>query len=481
MNVLDISHYGNNVALIDDYGEMLSYSGINDLINKIGQELSDQRKNILLILAGNNIETVVGYLAAIQSGNCVMLIDKDLDRDLVGELIQNYSPDFIWAPSPHSISSHSTFQYKSYSLVRQLQKSQQSHQEINRDLVLLLLTSGSTGSKKVVRLSARNLYANAYSIARYLELDHSDRPIAYLPIHYSYGLSVINSHLIVGATIQLTESTILSKKFWEYFTSIGCTSLAGVPYTFEMLKKIGFSAMELPTLRYMTQAGGPMTGGMVEEFAGVCRQKGIDLFIMYGATEATARMMYLSPKLVFEKPGSIGKAIPGGQVRLVDDAGNLIKQPFTSGELVYSGPNVMMGYALNREDLAKGDELAGELRTGDIGFFDEQGFFFINGRKSRFVKMLGKRIGLADIEAHLGALGWECVCGGSDNRLQIASHRDNHAENRVTVVDIRREVCKKFKLPGDMLEVMQINEFPRSSSGKIRYSDIFSVNTTSGG
>jgi long-chain acyl-CoA synthetase len=180
-------------------------------------------------------------------------------------------------------------------------------------LSLLLSTSGTTGSPKFVRLSESNLVSNAESIARYLELGPGERSMAHLPLHYSYGLSVLNSHLRAGATVVLSRAGLLQPAFWRVMAQERCTSLAGVPYTFSMLTRLRFERMSLPCLRTLTSAGGALDMASVLRYDSLMKGRAGRLFVMYGQTEATARMSYLPPECLPEKAGSVGVAIPGGR------------------------------------------------------------------------------------------------------------------------------------------------------------------------
>ena len=201
-----------------------------------------------------------------------------------------------------------------------------------------------------MRLSHGNLEANAAAIASYLALDADDRAAMTLPLHYCYGLSVLHSHLSCGAGVALTDRSVVDPCFWDLFRSQRCTSFAGVPHTFELLDRIGFDRLALPTLRYVTQAGGRLDPDTVRRYAGLGARDGWDLVVMYGQTEATARMAYLPPHLAATRPEAIGVPIPGGSFEIdPSDAGDP-----DEGELVYRGPNVMLGYASSRRDLALG-------------------------------------------------------------------------------------------------------------------------------
>lgn len=464
----DLATFENKIAIVNEFGEHFYYGDLINVCSKLGSFFGAKDKKLVLVLAKNNVESIIGYLTAIQSNHAVMLIDADLDEELLNDLVHNYTPDFIWGPQKNNATK--IFQYRNYELFKIGSKNKS---KLHPALSLLLSTSGSTGSPKQVRLTKDNLASNARSIATYLNLNETEKPITNLPIYYSYGLSIINSHLIVGATILLTDIPVVKKEFWDFFRLGGGTSLTGVPYTYEILKRIGFFKMDLPSLRYMTQAGGKMDPQLILEYAELSQRKNFEFYIMYGATEATARIAYLSPKYNILKPGSIGKAIPNGKMKLIDESGHIITQPNVEGELVYQGPNVMMGYAHCRNDLLKCDELCGVLKTGDIAYFDADGFYYITGRKNNFLKILGKRVSLFEVERHLSSLGFNCFCGGEDDMLFIAYHQEKILDNQEEVLKkIRKEVFFRYKIPLDLINVFRVNNIPRSSSGKFNYYEL---------
>lgn len=470
--VFDLSTFESRIAIVNEYGEHFSYGDLMNVCGKLQPFLSTKDKKLVIILTQNNIETIIGYLAVLQNDHSVMLIDAALDKKLLDHLIKIYLPDFIWGPERgENREDRAIFKYKNYEL---LQCDGEKQSKLHPALSVLLPTSGSTGSPKLVKLTKSNIMANARSIAAYLHLNETERPIANLPIHYSYGLSIINSHFMVGATVLLTDAPMVKREFWDFFESAAGTSLAGIPYTYEILKRIGFFNMDLPSLRCITQAGGKLDTHLIVEYARLSREKNFDFYVMYGQTEATARISYLAPQYNLSKAGSIGKAIPDGKMQVMDESGNIITRPKQEGELVYQGPNVMMGYAHCREDLGKNDELSGVLKTGDIAYFDEDGFFYITGRKSRFLKILGKRISLPEIEAYLKLQGYHCLCGGADDMLLIACPQEYREHQEEIFANIRQEVFIRFKIPLALTRVFPIRNIPRNSSGKINYSEIFS-------
>ena len=434
--------FSSNVALIKENLDFLSYSQLINRADDIVANLSQER-SLIFIEADSSFDSICAYIGALINGHVVMLLDPDLSADLKDSLYSHYSPNYI---------------YKNGSL---LSYSNMIH-DLHSDLALMLSTSGSTGAPKLVKLTQENILANASSIAEYLKLECSDRAVTSLPLHYSYGLSILNSHLYSGASIFVTKETLFSKCFWSSVNELKITSLSGVPYTYEMLKRLKIKDMTLPHIRFLTQAGGKMSEAMIKEFYEVSKGKGWDLFVMYGQTEATARMSYLPPNLLPNKIGSIGRAIPGGSFEV-----NKLNSLSLEGEIVYRGPNVMLGYAKNVEDLSIGDELNSVLNTGDIGFKDNDGDLFITGRKSRFIKLFGLRFSLDQIENELINNKFEIAVGGVDEMLKIATTELDK------VKEIKAYILKNFKLNHRAVNVFHVEKLPLKSNGKVDYQLLF--------
>jgi acyl-CoA synthetase (AMP-forming)/AMP-acid ligase II len=420
------------------------------LASRLGYE-----KRLIAVDCRQNIDTVVGYLAARLGGHATIMMAGNLSGNLKRRIVEAYRPHYLWR-SPNIEENYELETLKDGLVTK-----------INRQLALLLPTSGSTGSPKHVRLSEANLDANAQSIIEYLRIDKSDRPITSLPFHYSYGLSVLNSHIQAGATLCVTGLSVSQGEFWKFFRSNDCNSFAGVPYTYEMLKRLGFARIELPSLRYMTQAGGKMNKDLTLYFLALAEERGFQFYTMYGQTEATARISYLPYSHARSKIGSIGKPIPKGNWWLVKENNVRIEEPNQEGELVYSGPNVMLGYAESGEDLALGDCLKGVLKTGDLVYMDAEGYCYITGRLKRFIKIYGNRFSLDEIEENLSQAGVECRVGGVDNKLCVAVRNPNQID---TVQSLLRNT---FDIHRATIEALVVKDFPVSPSGKTLYGELF--------
>ncbi|MFZ1280975.1 MAG: AMP-binding protein, partial [Ignavibacteriaceae bacterium] len=313
-----IINYHNNIALIDtNTNKSLNYYELDSESEKLSEKIKVSKKGLIFLFTANNSESIITYIASLKSGNAVLLLDEKLNDEIRNDLIKNYKPDFI-VTSNDLVLDEYTFSSGLHSL-KFFKRKNPTEVSIYPELAVLLSTSGTTGSPKLVRLSYKNIQANAESIAEYLQIDENERPITTLPINYSYGLSIVNSHLLKGSAIVLTEKTVFFRDFWNQFNEHKCTSFAGVPYTYTMLKRIGFDKIEIPTLKYFTQAGGKLSEEFIKHFNEYALNNDKKFFVMYGQTEATARITYVPPEKLGNKIGSIGISIPGGELKIVND------------------------------------------------------------------------------------------------------------------------------------------------------------------
>lgn len=415
--IFDIDKYGSRSAIIADDGRKLTYAELRGLVSERAKSL--QRGVLQFCMCRNTIESIVEYLACLGAGAPVVMLDATKDAETIESLRQIYEPGVT---------------------------------KCHPDLAVCLTTSGSTGSPKLVRLTQRNIIANAESIAQYLHIDANERPITMLPMYYSYGLSVINSHLLKGATILLTDKSYAQREFWNFLRENEATSMSGVPYTWEMLRRLRFMRMDLQSVRTMTQAGGKLNAEIALEYIRWAKSVGKQFIVMYGQTEATARMSYLPWERAEEKYASIGVAIPGGTFSLAED-----------GELIYQGENVSMGYAECAEDLMKGDENHGVLHTGDMARVDEDGFYYITGRKKRFVKVWGNRCNLDQVEQLVKPITTTCACAGVDDHITVFVTKGGLEK------EIKELLAFKTGLNPIAFAVKVIDAIPVKDSGKIDY------------
>lgn len=435
---------GNAPALVCADGTILSYADLKHRVSARREALGARRR-LILWEASPTPEAIITYLAALQGGHPVIAVAPgDHTRQ---NLIDRYRPDLLCGDSGVGTPA------------------QPASPACHPDLALLLSTSGSTGTAKLVRLSRSNLDSNARSIAQFLGLTRDDRAALVLPLHYSYGLSVLHAHLAAGASIFLLGKTLVAPGALDEINAAACTNLSGVPYTFDLLEKIGFRSRMPQFLRLLTVAGGRMAPHLVTRYAAHMRDAGGQFFVMYGQTEATARIAFLPPDEALAHPDCIGDAIPGGMLSLMDEHGGQVSGLNRSGELVYRGPNVMMGYALTCADLARGAE-HDCLHTGDLAERVADHRYRIVGRLSRFSKLAGLRIAHDEVERHLGEAGIAALVSGDDQSLIVAFIGATPPQQVTTLVATR------LGLPATFVEAIPVRELPRLPSGKPDYAAV---------
>lgn len=461
----NFAKYADNLAVIDDRGRKTTYAELDCYGKELIAHISS--RCLVFCLCENTLGSLVGYTAFLNHNIVPLMLDSHLDKELLKHFIEEYKPDYIWLSSTQSaeIKGKEIFSSWNYSLI----KTENSHvYPLYDELALLLTTSGSTGSPKFVRQSYKNIESNTKSIVEYLHLTAEERPITVLPMNYTFGLSVINTHLMVGATLLLTDKTIMQRDFWDFMNANEATSFSGVPYTYEMLNKLMFFRRQLPHLHTMTQAGGKLLPELHKKFAEWAEGQGKNFVVMYGSAEATARMGYLPPEISLEKWGCMGKAIPGGKFMLIDAEGKEITTTETVGELVYEGDNVTLGYALCGADLAKGDENNGHLSTGDMAKVDADGIYTIVGRKKRFLKIFGNRVGLDETERLIKSCfaDMECACAGVDDEMHV------YITDKDKCSTIRSFLAEKTKLNPTAFHVQCVNCIPKNGSGKTLYQEL---------
>ena len=446
----------NRVAVIDDSGRSITYGDICDFSKEFADYLP--KRSLIFILAENKIGSLLGYTSALSNRIVPLIISARTEVGLYANLRDMYKPEYMWVP----VEKVAHFGYKpvftawDYVLVH----TGFHPSRLYDDLSLLLPTSGSTGSPKLVRHSYRNIEANADNVRRLFKLTGDEKAMAILPMHYTMGLSVIASHLLAGATLLLSGRSLLDKEFWSMLKD--ATSFTGVPYSYEILSKMRFTRMDLPNLKVITQGGGKLTPEMWNMLAKYAREKGKQFIATYGQSECTARMAYLPSEWAEKKICSIGIAEPGGQLSIVDNDGNETFEGEATGEMVYRGENVTLGYATCLEDLMKGDENHGVMHTGDLARRDADGCYFIIGRLKRFLKIFGLRIGLDEVENLVRQeFKTDCFCKGNDEKLVVL------VTDKSLVDTLPAFIEEKTHLFHQNIEVQLVDSILRNEAGKV--------------
>lgn len=466
MKLWNFEKYAERTAVVTEDGREFRYAELDLLRQKLALHIKS--RTLTVLLADNDLGSLIGYITCLSCDSVPILLPAEKENPKIQEMITRYHPEYIWLSETMSeeVLGETEYTYQihfSFFTYHLLVRNSWMHHPLCPELALLLPTSGSTGNPKLVRISQANILANTKSICQYLELTEHDRAVTSLPMSYTYGLSVINTLLYAGGSIFLTKRRTIQKQFWENMKRHAVTLLAGVPYTFEMMKKSRIEAWELPALRILTQAGGKLSEKLQKYWGEYALRTSKNFFVMYGQTEATARISYLPVKDCLRKIGSVGIAVPDSKIVIVDESHNFINKAGEQGEIVCVGPQVSMGYAETEEDLVKKDDNGKILLTGDLGYMDAEGYLVITGRKNRIAKLLGRRIELTELERKAEqCLGREVTALTDDRRIILFTDADVSDE-------MQNELMKQFSLRANIFVICARDEIPRTGNGKIDY------------
>lgn len=465
MPILDLKKYGDLPAVITEQGDCYSYHDLDQMQKEFASYI--QPDLLICIFVDNNMAGLTAYLSCLVSGMVSILIPAANQPGPDNPIIQEYQPEYIWLPlEQYQKDAVGWSGYKdifnSFGYVL-LECTGKGYRNLHPDLALLLPTSGSTGSPRLVRLSCYNIQTNTVSICEYMKFTRDDRAVTSLPLGYTYGLSVVNTILYSGGSLFLTKESIVSPSFWKHMEQYGVTVLSGVPYTYQCMKKLNINISFLKKLRILTQAGGKISQELQMYWGDCAERTGKRFFVMYGQTEATARITYLPWRDCLRKPGSVGIAIPGSVLELVDREGNRIIEADREGEIICRGGHVSMGYAKRKEDLVLDDVNQGCLHTGDTGHFDEDGYLYIDGRMNRFAKIYGKRIELGVVERIVSDIcGQEVTALSDDRKIYLYTEAD------IRMNDLA-QLGKEVGLGQEVMEIRCMEEIPRQYNGKVDY------------
>ncbi len=441
-------------------GRTLSYADLAGLVSEAEHALRHNGKALVLCAGDRDVPTLVAYLAALRLGHTVAFLPASR------EIVSKYRPEFV-VPAPGGAEDLTDFGYEvgdrlidGTKLFRR--RARGPGDDIFAQTALLLATSGTTGSPKAVRLSYDALAGNSAAVVRALGITAAERAPTTLPITRAYGLSVVNSHLLVGASIVLGDRSPLSLATWDHLTRAGATSFAAVPTTYAAFGPAHAALLEGTRIRTMTQAGARLGDELTLRFARTMERRQGRFFPMYGQTEATSRIACLDPADLPDRLGSVGVAVPGGTITIEQARAHDRAVP-GEGAVHYRGPGVMLGYATGRDDLRRGAEVD-VLDTGDLGYLRD-GFLFLTGRTKRIVKVLGVRTSLDDLERlverpdHPTAV----VCGGDDVVYLFGAGDAAVHEGQ------RRELAAVLGVPSRHVVVRHLDRLPQTPGGKVDY------------
>lgn len=456
-------HQPQQLAAIDAIGNSITYGELVSFMGSLSESIPSRA--LVFVLTENTVGGIAWVIGLIGSGNVPLILNAHTEDELLGNMMEIYSPAYICVPAGNVLADKYDRVKEAYGYV--LLSTSCEIYPLHEDLSHLLPTSGSTGSPKLVRHKYDNIEAAALNISTFFNLNSSERPLLVLPLYYTMGLSVVFSHLYVGATVLVTNQSMTDRAFWAFIKEQEATSFTGVPYSYEILNLMRFFRMDLPKLKVLTQGGGKMPRVLNEKFVDYCRSSGKQWIATYGQSEGTARMAWLPPQYAYSKMGSIGIAVPNGELFLVDEHGQTIDAPDMQGEMCYRGKNVTMGYATSKDDLRLGDERNGVLKTGDLAYRDKDGFYFIVGRMGRFLKLFGMRIGLDECEQIIKQkYPIECACTGNDDKMIV------YITDEKLVQSVKDELVVKTRLVATAFDIKVIPSIPKNEAGKVLYSKL---------
>lgn len=444
----------------------LSYYDLKLNIVKLN-ELS-KRKKLILLVSDNSFESIEIYFSLIQSKHIIMLLDYKVSYKELKNLIKNFKPNYIFFPS--SIKNNlfdnknRIYKFKKNYYFKKIYIT--NTENFTKNLKLLLSTSGSTSTRKFVKLTKKNITSNTLSIIDYLKISSKDNCIVNMPIAYSYMMSVLNSHFLMNAKIYHTNRSIMEKEFWKFFNEKKITSFNGVPTIYKFLLKLNIKRVFKHNLRYITLAGGKLDVISLKKIINFTSKRDIKFFNMYGQTEASPRISYLEPKFILNKIGSVGKSIKNSKIWITNKNDIKIKTPYTEGEINFSGPGVFHGYCENYEELKDSKIYSNKMKTGDLGYFDNDGFFFITGRNNRISKVQGVRINLDELQLIMNQRSYEIACKESKEIIKIFYTKNYN------IVNLLKVISKVTGLNINSFITKKIKKFPHNSSDKIDYNKL---------
>jgi long-chain acyl-CoA synthetase len=425
------------------------------LANKL--KLLFKKKKLILFICDNDVNSLLFYIANLALKNCLIPISPSISNNSLKKIISNFKPDIIFSKRLLKSDKYVLLEHFGQYKILKIKKSQTP---IHKDLSLLLSTSGSSGNSKFVKLTYKNILSNALAIKKYLKLNYSDSTITTLPLNYSYGISVVNSHLLADAKIHANKLTFFDLEFWKKIKLLGISNISGVPFHYEILHRVGVDKINFNKLKFCTQAGGKLREDLIKILVNKFIKFKKNFYIMYGQTEASPRISYINQKTLSKYPNSVGKAIPGGKIFIKVKKKRI-------GEICYKGDNIYRGYSTVRANLYKLKNIK-ILKTGDIGY-KKNGLLFILGRTSREAKIYGVRVNLDVLENYLNnssKLLSKCIF--KNNKIYICTLNKKYKE-----LLIKKLIFEDFDININSIIFVRLKKFPLMYNRKIDYKKLY--------
>lgn len=408
--MLKIKKFRHKIAFEDPLRKKtISYNKLNDISAHVSKLI--KANTVTLMFTENDFYCYPLYVAVINSKSIIVLLDYKLFKNEIFNLIDSFNANYVIVNDKIKLFDNCQ---KIYSLGNYLiYLTDKKKLKVNSLNKLLISTSGTSQKPKFVRLSKENILDNTKKIIKNLKIDMSDTTITTLPIAYSYGLSIINTHLLVGAKIVVNPFSIYEKNFWSLISKYKIKSFGAVPSMYVNLARYGLQFFYKSKLNYISIAGGELKLNLLRIIGAVCKLNRIAFIKMYGQTEASPRISHLDWKYFFKKISSVGKPLKDYKIKIT----NYTKKQ--SGEIRIVGKNVCLGYAKSVRELIKGDVNKKILKTGDYGYIDKDGFLFIKGRKKNFIKIFGIRININQIQKNLKSFNITAKLSSSNDILFV--------------------------------------------------------------
>lgn len=444
------------VAMKDDRGNKITYKELE--IESQSLFINIEERSLVFILCDHQMETVKFIYEILQINSVPLLLDAAVDQELIESLVGHYGPQYIYCKKICHLSENYCYklEYEQHFLLETGNK----RYKIHSDVALLLSTSGTTGSPKLVKLSYDNLFNNAKYVCKLMDIDKGQKGISPLSMGYVYGLNFYIWHWYCGATLLITEEPVFSNKFCEFYEKEKANNFAGIPYTYQMLKRIKFwSPEKLKYLHRAMSAGTQMSEKDQISLVSLMKEK---FWILYGQTECTGVISGMNFEYDNIKLGSVGRVLENADAVINDK----------TKELEVKGNCICMGYANGIEKLSEGDVNQGILHTGDMATMDEEGCIYLKGRLTRYVKILGKRVSLDDVEEYLknkfSDMDFACI-DSEDTIVVYCSDMDGekiYCDEIISLLDCKMQIPKKF------VSCVKLEKLPRNIAGKVMYAEL---------
>lgn len=447
-----------------------SYSASDiDLKSKKIIQCLNLKRPLIFIFSENNDNFLFFYVSLIRSDAVFFILDQNIKQKNLDDLILKFAPNYVIIPRNSKISKKKIkplnviFGYKIYLTNTKSIK-------LNKNLKLLLSTSGTTGPSKFVMLSKQNIDINTKQICKYLKIDENDKVILNLPLHYSYGLSIFNTHFSKNSEIYISKYSILDKKFWSLTKKVRATCFYGVPQNFDFIKRINLKSLKLNKIKFMAVAGGKINTNTLKDICNIAKKNSFNFFNMYGQTEASPRIGYSSFRNKKQNIKFLSSPVLGGKLFVKDEKGKILNKEESQGSLYYYGKNVMIGYAEKQKDLAKNRKNNYVINTNDIVKIKKNSNYEIIGRADKFIKINSQKINLNDVENFLKKYVDIVACVENNNRISIFIET-----KKANIEYLKKEISEYVNLNQNMFIIKRLKKIPRTSNFKINYFKLKSL------